>query len=76
MITPIEIDVASLNLASLAPMMVAIVGALVILCIDLVSKPKHSDKHFYVVLTTLFLLIDLGTIIGYMDQLEVFLMWC
>ena len=65
MITPIEIDVASLNLASLAPMMVAIVGALVILCIDLVSKPKHSDKHFYVVLTTLFLLIDLGTIIGY-----------
>jgi NADH-quinone oxidoreductase subunit N len=63
MITPIEIDVASLNLASLAPMSVAIVGALIILCIDLFSK--NTDKHLYVVLTTLFLLIDLGTIIGY-----------
>lgn len=63
MITPIEIDIASLNLPSLAPMLVAIVGALVILCIDLFSK--NTDKHLYVVLTILFLLIDLGTIVGY-----------
>jgi NADH-quinone oxidoreductase subunit N len=63
MITPISIDIASLNIASLAPMLVAIVGALVILCIDLLTK--DTDKHLYVVLTTLFLLVDLGTIVGY-----------
>lgn len=63
MITPISIDMASLNLASLMPMLVAIVGALVILCLDLVSK--NAEKQLYVVLTILFLLIDLGTLVGY-----------
>ena len=38
MIEPISIDLASLNIPSLAPMLVAIVGALIILCIDLFSK--------------------------------------
>jgi len=63
MMTPIQIDVASLNLASIAPMTVAIIGALVILCIDMFTK--HTDKHLYVVLTILFLLMDLGTIVSY-----------
>ena len=63
MITPIQIDVAGLNLATIAPMAVAILGALLILCIDLFSK--HTDKHLYVVLTILFLAIDLGTLITY-----------
>ena len=63
MIPPINIDVAALNLPSLAPMLVAIVGALVILCIDLVTKNLH--KSLYVMLTILFLIIDLGTVIGY-----------
>ncbi|MEA3384790.1 MAG: NADH-quinone oxidoreductase subunit NuoN [Campylobacterota bacterium] len=63
MIPPINIDVAALNLPSLAPMLVAIVGALVILCIDLATKNLH--KSLYVMLTILFLLIDLGTVIGY-----------
>lgn len=63
MITPISIDVASLNLASLVPMSVAIVGALVILCLDLLVK--NLEKQLFVVLTILFLLIDLGTLIGY-----------
>ena len=56
MITPISIDMISLNIASIAPMTIAVLGALFILCIDLVRK--HNDKHFYVVLTALFLLID------------------
>jgi NADH-quinone oxidoreductase subunit N len=63
MIEPISIDIASLNLASLAPMLIAITGALVILCIDLVTKNLH--KSFYVMLTVLFLIVDLGTVLGY-----------
>ncbi len=63
MIEPISIDFASLNLASIAPMAVAIVGALVILCIDLMTKNLH--KSLYIMLTVLFLLIDLGVVLGY-----------
>ena len=55
MIEPISIDFASLNMGSLAPMLVAIVGALTILCIDLFSK--KLDKSLYVILTILFLMI-------------------
>jgi len=63
MIEPISIDVAALNLPSLAPMLIAIVGALAILCIDLATKNLH--KSMYVMLTILILLIDLGAVIGY-----------
>jgi len=63
MITPVQIDVASLNLASIGPMSIAIIGALIILCIDLFTK--HIDKHLYVVLTILFLFLDLGAVITY-----------
>ncbi len=63
MISPIDIDVAALNLPSLAPMLIAIVGALVILCVDLVTKNLH--KSLYVMLTILFLIIDLGAVLGY-----------
>jgi NADH-quinone oxidoreductase subunit N len=63
MIEPISIDLASLNIPSLAPMLVAIVGALIILCIDLFSK--KLDKSLYVMLTILFLMIDLGLVVGY-----------
>lgn len=63
MIEQISVNIADLNLPSLLPMMVAIIGALVILCIDLVTKDLH--KSFYLMLSILVLLIDLGTIIGY-----------
>ncbi len=63
MIQPISIDLASLNLASLVPMLIAVGGALLILCIDLANKNLH--KSMYVMLTILFLLIDLGSVIGY-----------
>ena len=63
MIEPISIDMAALNIPSLTPMLVAIFGALAILCIDLMSKNLH--KSLYVMLTVLILLVDLGTVIGY-----------
>ncbi len=63
MIQPISIDIASLNLASLVPMLIAVGGALVIICIDLMNK--NLDRSMYIILTILFLLIDLGSVIGY-----------
>jgi NADH-quinone oxidoreductase subunit N len=63
MIPPISVDLAALNLPSLVPMLVAIIGALGILCIDLATKNLH--KSLYVMLTILVLIIDLGTVIGY-----------
>jgi len=63
MIEPISIDIAELNLPSLVPMLVAITGALLILCIDLFTKTLH--KSFYVMISILVLIIDLGTVIGY-----------
>jgi len=63
MIEPITIDILNLNIESLMPMLTAIIGALVILCVDLVNKDLH--KSFYVILTVLFLLINLGSILGY-----------
>jgi len=63
MITPISIDMASLNIASLAPMLIALFGALLILCLDLLLK--NTDKFLYVALTVIFLVVDLGAIIGY-----------
>lgn len=63
MIEPISIDLASLNIPSLVPMMVAIVGALSIICIDLVNK--NLDKSLYIVLAMLFLAVDFVTVIGF-----------
>lgn len=63
MIPAVSIDFASLNFGTIVPMLVAIVGALVILCIDLSNK--KLDKSLYIMLAALFLLIDLGTLLGY-----------
>jgi NADH-quinone oxidoreductase subunit N len=70
MIEPISINMASLNLASLMPMLIAIGGALTILCIDLFNKNLH--KSLYVMLAVVFLLIDLGAIIGYSSDVRGF----
>ncbi|PIF04352.1 MAG: NADH-quinone oxidoreductase subunit NuoN [Arcobacter sp.] len=63
MIEPISINIDELNLPTLFPMMIAIIGGLVILSIDLFVKNLH--KSLYVILSILVLLIDLGTVIGY-----------
>lgn len=63
MIPPIDIDFASLNFVTIVPMLIAIVGALTILCIDLFAK--NLDKSFYIILAVLFLVVDLGSLYGY-----------
>lgn len=63
MLEPINVSLASLNIATLAPMLIAIVGALTILCIDLIKGGLH--KSFYVMVSSLFLLLDLGVIIDF-----------
>ncbi|NQY20969.1 MAG: NADH-quinone oxidoreductase subunit NuoN [Campylobacteraceae bacterium] len=62
-IQTINIDFLSLNLSSIAPMAIAVIGALFIICLDLFSK--KYDKSLYVILTVLFLLIDLIAVIGF-----------
>ena len=63
MLEPIHVSLASLNITTLAPMLIAIVGALSILCIDMIKGGLH--KSFYVMVSLLFLLLDLGTVIDF-----------
>lgn len=63
MLEPLHVSLASLNIVTLAPMLIAIVGALSILCIDMIKGGLH--KSFYVMVSLLFLLLDLGTVIDF-----------
>jgi NADH-quinone oxidoreductase subunit N len=63
MLEPLNVSLASLNIITLAPMLIAIVGALSILCIDMLKEGLH--KSFYVMVSLLFLLLDLGTVIDF-----------
>jgi NADH-quinone oxidoreductase subunit N len=63
MLEPVNVSLASLNLATLAPMLIAIVGALSILVIDLVKGGLH--KSLYVMISLLFLLLDLGALVDF-----------
>ena len=62
MLEPVNITLESLNLITLAPMLIAIAGALIILIIDLFNH--KLDKSLYVMLTVLILFIDFGTVLG------------
>ncbi|WP_456452159.1 NADH-quinone oxidoreductase subunit NuoN [Hydrogenimonas sp.] len=62
MLEPISVSLESLNLGTLAPMLVAIAGGLGILIIDLIKK--DLDKTLYVMLSILILFVDLGSVIG------------
>jgi NADH-quinone oxidoreductase subunit N len=62
MLEPISVSMESLNLGTLAPMLVAIVGGLGILIIDLIKK--DLDKTIYVMLSVLILFVDLGVVFG------------
>lgn len=68
MIPNISIDFASLNFGTIVPMLVAIVGALTIICVDLANK--KLDKSLYVILTVLFLIVDFGTLYGYSGDMR------
>lgn len=62
MLEPIKVSLESLNLITLAPMLIAITGGLIILAIDLIKE--GLDKSLYVMLTILVLAIDLLTVMG------------
>jgi len=63
MLEPISIDLAALNVTSLLPMAITVFGALSIICIDLMTK--NLSRSFYTALTVLFILLSLGTVLGY-----------
>ncbi|MEA3372153.1 MAG: NADH-quinone oxidoreductase subunit NuoN [Campylobacterota bacterium] len=63
MLEPVNVSLESLNLATLAPMMIAIAGALTILIIDLAKS--GLNKSLYVMISILFLLLDLGSLIDF-----------
>ncbi len=62
MLQPINVSLESLNLITLAPMLIAIGGALFILILDLINEKLH--KSLYVMLTLLVLFVDLGAVLG------------
>ncbi len=62
MLQPINVSLESLNLITLAPMLVAIAGGLIILVLDLINEKLH--KSLYVMLTILILVIDFGATLG------------
>ena len=78
MLAPINIPFESLNVMTLTPMLIPIIGALLILVIDVIKG--GLDKSLYVVLSLLFLVMDFlsllngagvfsqnGTILGMFD---------
>ncbi|MFA6137326.1 MAG: NADH-quinone oxidoreductase subunit NuoN [Sulfurimonas sp.] len=62
MIEPVNVSLASLNLMTLAPMLIPIVGALLILVIDIFKV--GLDKTLYVVISLLFLLMDFSALLS------------
>ena len=65
MLEAVDVSLASLNVATLLPMSIAIVGALAIIVIDLIKG--GLDKSLYVMISMLFLLLDLGAVLGSAD---------
>jgi len=62
MLEPINVSIESLNMMTLSPMLIPILGALFILVIDLFKS--GLDKTLYVVISMLFLIMDLGSLFG------------
>jgi len=62
MLEPINVSLESLNIMTLSPMLIPIIGALLILVVDMFKG--GLDKTLYVVLAILFLIIDFGALIS------------
>ncbi len=62
MLQPISIDLASLNMMTLVPMLISVGGALLILIIDLIKENLH--KSLYVMLSILILFVDFGAVLS------------
>lgn len=63
MLEPISLDIVSLNLPALLPMAILVLGALAIIVADLTVK--GLNRSFYTMITVLFIILDLGAVIGY-----------
>ncbi|UFS62229.1 NADH-quinone oxidoreductase subunit NuoN [Sulfurimonas sp. HSL-3221] len=63
MLEAVNVSFGELNLATLAPMLIAITGALSILVVDLAKSGLH--KSFYVMVSLLFLLLDFGSLVDF-----------
>lgn len=61
MLEPFSIPFESLNLFSIFPMLIAIVGAITILIVDMCLR--SVNKQLYAILAILFLMLDLGYIL-------------
>jgi len=68
MLESVNISLGSLNLMTLAPMLIPIIGALLIIIVDLFKS--GLDKSLYVMLSLLFLLVDFSALI---DSADIFL---
>ncbi len=68
MLEAVNVSFASLNMPTLYPMLIAIVGALFILSIDLIKS--GLDKSVYVMVTLLFLALDLGAVLDFVGVFE------
>ncbi len=62
MLEPVNVSLESLNLMTLAPMLIPIIGALLILIIDIAKS--NLDKTLYVGISLLFLLIDFSALMS------------
>jgi len=61
MLSPVNVSMESLNLITLAPMLIPIVGALLILVVDLFKRGQ--DKSLYVMLSLLILVVDFASLL-------------
>jgi len=61
MLAPVNVSLDSLNLVTLAPMLIPILGALLILIVEVSKANLH--KTLYVLLSLLFLALDLGAVL-------------
>ena len=62
MLSPVNVSLESLNLMTLAPMLIPIVGALLILIIDIFKS--GLDKTLYVMISIIFLLLDFMSLLN------------
>jgi len=61
MLSPVNVSLESLNIMTLVPMLIPIIGALLILVIDVLKS--NLDKSLYVVLSILFVALDFGSLL-------------
>jgi NADH-quinone oxidoreductase subunit N len=59
---PVSVDLVALNMPTLMPTLILVVGALAIICIDLFVK--NLSRSFYTILCVLIVMLSIGATIG------------